>query len=133
MSYQHTYAKLYTADDGATSGRLQMPFDVPPSEGTQDDFSSQSLVPATKDVKNQSRGYGKYFSLTFAVTFAISLGIGFGLIPQDVHAAGLDFTATVTKLDGYVPDAITGIVSLGAVSFAIIFVVGVVKIIRAVL
>ncbi len=138
MSYQHTYAKLYAADDGATSGRLQMPFDVPSSqvtEDTQDDFSSKSLVPVGKVSKKQS--LNRYGSWMFAFTFAISLTVLLGLLPQEAAADPSDLAAEVTKavaaLGAYVPEAVKGVAGLGALSFVIIFVVGIIKIARAVL
>ncbi len=138
MSYQHTYAKLYAADDGATSGRLQMPFDVLSSqatEDTQDDSSSKSLVPVGKVSKKQS--LNRYGSWMFAFTFAISLTVLLGFLPQDASASPADLatavTDAITAITAYVPSAVKGVAGLGAVSFVIIFVVGIIKIARAVL
>lgn len=138
MTTQHTYAKLYMATDGATAGQLQLPQAIIPFENTQpeDDPPSQSVVPTNKSTQRQARrAYSRYLSYALGVTFALSIAVGLGLTPQDVHATEMSTLATevAAKIEAFVPDAIKGVIAIGGVSFAIIFVVGVVKIIRAVL
>lgn len=140
MTYQHTYAKLFLATDGATAGQLQMPQAIIPVENTQledeDDSSLQPVVPTNKAAERQARrSYSRYFSYAFGFSLAVSIGIGLGLTPQDAYASDLatELAAAITSLTPYVAEAIKGIVGLGTLSFAIIFVVGVVKVIRAVL